>query len=128
MPYRCRPYRIATRLTPRFLFVAIAVLVLLGVAVGSAKAASAGPSGFRSLAAPASLDQVITNLRNWLVGLLVGLATLMATIGGLRYLLAGGDPGEVGKAKNTLRFAAFGYAIAALAPLLVRVLKSIVGV
>jgi hypothetical protein len=78
-------------------------------------------------AAPSSLDQVINNLRSWLVGMLVAIATLMATVGGLRYLLAGGDPGEVAKAKNTLRFAAIGYGIAALAPLLVKVLKGIVG-
>lgn len=77
---------------------------------------------------PESLQQVINNLRDWLIGLLVALATLMATIGGIRYLLAGGDPGEVGKAKNTLKYAALGYAVAALAPLLVKALKSIVGV
>jgi hypothetical protein len=78
-------------------------------------------------AAPTSLPQVIDNLRNWITGLLVALATLMATVGGLRYMLAGGDPSEVAKAKNTLRFAAVGYAIAALAPLLVSILKQIVG-
>lgn len=78
-------------------------------------------------AAPTSLTQVIDNLRNWIIGLLVALATLMATVGGLRYMLAGGDPSEVAKAKNTLRFAAVGYAIAALAPLLVSILKQIVG-
>ncbi|TDB99380.1 hypothetical protein E1267_37695 [Nonomuraea longispora] len=41
--------------------------------------------------ASASLDQVITNLRNVVVGLLVGLATQFFTIGGVRYILAGGD-------------------------------------
>ena len=78
--------------------------------------------------AAASLHQVIDNLRNWLVGLLAALATLFLTVGGLRYILAGGDPGEVGKAKNTLKFAALGYAIAALAPVLFQALKKIVGV
>ena len=55
-----------------------------------------------------------------LVGLLVALATLLLTIGGVRYLLAGGDPGEVQRAKNTLKSAAVGYGVAALSPLLVR--------
>jgi hypothetical protein len=90
-------------------------------------AAAAAHADAHVVAKPESLKQVITNLRNWLVGFLVALATLMATIGGLRYLLAGGDPGEVSKAKNTLRFAAFGYSIAALAPPLVKALSSIVG-
>ncbi|MEV0615694.1 pilin [Nonomuraea sp. NPDC050404] len=74
-----------------------------------------------------SLNQVIDNLRNVIVGLLVALATLFLTVGGVRYILAGGDPGEVESAKKTLRYAALGYGIAVLAPLLVSVLKGIVG-
>ena len=80
-----------------------------------------------SLAAASSLDEVIDNLRNVIVGLLVGLATLFATIGGVRYILAGGDPGEVEAAKKTLRYAAIGYAVPVLAPVLVKLLQSIVG-
>ncbi|MFI0411205.1 pilin [Actinomadura sp. 3N508] len=79
------------------------------------------------LAAAGSLDEVIRNLRNVIVGLLVGLATLFATIGGARLMLAGGDPGEVEAAKRTLRYAAIGYAVAVLAPVLVKLLQSIVG-
>ncbi|MCK9872433.1 pilin [Nocardiopsis dassonvillei] len=73
------------------------------------------------------LDAVITNIRNWIVGLLVVLATLLLTIGGLRYLLAGGDPGEVNKAKDTLKYAALGYLVAILAPILVQILRGFVG-
>ncbi len=51
----------------------------------------------------------------------------MLTIGGLRYLVAGGDPGEIQKAKAALKAAAFGYGLAVLAPLFVTVLKGIVG-
>jgi hypothetical protein len=80
-----------------------------------------------NLVAVADLNQVITNLRNVLVGLLVGLATLFATIGGVRYILAGGDPGEVEAAKKTLKYAALGYGIAVLAPVLVQILRKIVG-
>ncbi|MFG2247079.1 pilin [Spirillospora sp. NPDC048823] len=75
----------------------------------------------------ARLQEVISNLRNVIVGLLVALATLFATIGGVRYLLAGGDPGEAEAGKRTLRNAAIGYGIAALAPILVQILKYIVG-
>jgi hypothetical protein len=77
--------------------------------------------------AASSLNQVIENLRTWLIGLLVALATLLLTIGGVRYLLAGGDPGAVEKAKGTIKAALVGYALAALAPVLVTVLKHIVG-
>ena len=74
-----------------------------------------------------ALGQVIDRLRNVLVGLLVGLATLFLTVGGVRYLFAGGDPGQVEKAKVTLRSAAIGYGLAALAPVLVRLLRYVVG-
>ena len=73
----------------------------------------------------ATLGGVIDNLRNWIVGILAGVATLFLTIGGLRYLTAGGDPGQVEKAKTALKSAAIGYALAALAPLLVSILVSL---
>ncbi|MEO3891312.1 hypothetical protein [Nonomuraea sp. B5E05] len=96
---------------------AAAIAVLLVAVVATAALA----------AAPADLNTVFTNLRNWLIGLLATLATLMLTVGGLRYLIAGGDPGEIQKAKAALKAAAFGYALAVLAPLFMSVLKRIVG-
>ncbi|PGH46832.1 hypothetical protein CRI70_31850 [Streptomyces sp. Ru87] len=77
--------------------------------------------------AVADIPTVINNLRNWVVGLLAGLATLFLTFGGLRYLMAGGDPGEVEAAKRALKAAAIGYGLAILAPVVVTVLKGIVG-
>lgn len=73
------------------------------------------------------LDSVLINIRNWLMGLLVVLATLVLTVGGLRYLLAGGDPSEVNKAKETLKYSAYGYLVAVLAPILVEILRGFVG-
>jgi Type IV secretion system pilin len=100
----------------------------------AAVAAAAGLLLLVGLAGPAvaqtpdpTLGQVIERLRNVLVGLLIALATLLLTVGGLRYLLAGGDPGQVEKAKVTLRSAAIGYGLAALAPALVRLLRFVVG-
>jgi type IV secretion system pilin len=78
-------------------------------------------------AADPTLSGVIDRLRNLLVGLLAGLATLFLTVGGVRYLFAGGDPGQVEKAKVTLKSAAIGYALAALATPLVGLLKYVVG-
>lgn len=74
-----------------------------------------------------TLEGVIDSLRVWLVGLLAALATLFLTIGGIRYMMAGGDPGQVERAKGALKAAAAGYALAALAPILVSILRSIVG-
>ncbi|MGW1170737.1 pilin [Streptomyces sp. NPDC002550] len=77
--------------------------------------------------AVADIPTVITNLRNWIIGILAGLATLFLTFGGLRYLMAGGDPGEVEAAKRGLKAAAIGYGLAILAPVIVTVLQGIVG-
>ncbi len=110
--------------------IVLAVLAVAGIAVailaGDAIPALAGQAG-GALAAASSLNQVISNITKWLVGLLVGLATLLLTVGGVRYLLAGGDPGEVHKAKQTLKYSAIGYGVVVLAPLLVTILKGFVG-
>jgi len=77
---------------------------------------------------PPSLNQVLDAATAWLVGLLASLATLFLTVGGIRYMAGATDPGEVEKAKTALKAAAIGYALAALAPLAVKILKQIVGV
>jgi hypothetical protein len=84
------------------------------------------PPAFAAGGTP-TLNGLIAHLTSWLVGILAGVATLFLTIGGLRYLTAGGDPGQVEKAKIALKSAAIGYALAILAPLLVSILASIVG-
>jgi hypothetical protein len=78
-------------------------------------------------AAASSLNQVVDNLRVWLIGLLVGLASLLLTIAGVRYLISGGDPNQIERAKSALKAALWGYGLAALAPVLVTVLQHIVG-
>ena len=84
------------------------------------------------LAAPAyaaagDLNSVIDSVRNWMAGLLAALATLFLTIGGLRYLTAGGNPRAVEQGKDGIKSALIGYALAALAPLLVDILRRVIG-
>lgn len=96
------------------------------VAATALVVAAAHPAAAQEAGGP-TLGSVIDGLRNLLVGLLAGLATLFLTVGGVRYISAGGDPSQVEKAKVALRSAAVGYGLAALAPMLVGVLKGIVG-
>lgn len=79
------------------------------------------------LALAGSIDEVLNNIRAWLMGILAGLATVFFSIGGVRYVWGGGDPGEIEKAKTAFKAAGIGYGLAALAPLVVTVLKGIVG-
>lgn len=97
------------------------------VLVATATPAQAADGGARVLAMAESVGQVLTNLRNWLMGILAGLATVFLTVGGVRYLMAGGDPGEVEAAKRAFKSAGWGYVGAALAPLIVTILAGIVG-
>jgi hypothetical protein len=77
--------------------------------------------------AQADLPTVISNATAWIVGILVGLATLFLTVGGALYLMAGGDPGQIEKAKTALKSALLGYALAVLAPVLLAIVRGILG-
>jgi hypothetical protein len=103
---------------------AIAVTIVAAAMV--AVVVMAGPAVAQPADAP-DLSAVIDGIRRWLVGLLAALATLFLTIGGLRYLTAAGDPAQIERAKSALRSAAIGYVMAALAPVFVAILRSIVG-
>lgn len=110
------------RSRPRLLLVA--ELVVAGLLLAAAPAFA--ETTYVVALAP-SIDAVLNNIRTWIMGILALLATVFLTIGGVRYVLAAGDPGEVEKAKQSFRSARFGYALAALAPLIVEILRGIVG-
>ena len=101
------------------------LVLLAGAAVAAAQSAEAAT---QILALVPSFEALLTNIRNWIMGILALAATVFLTIGGVRYLLANGDPGEVEKAKGSFRNAAFGFLLAAAAPLVVNVLRGLVGV
>ena len=85
------------------------------------------------LAAPAyaasgDFTTVIDSIRNWIAGLLVALATLFLTVGGIRYLTANGNPRAVEEGKAAIKSALIGYALAALSPMFVDVLRRVLGI
>jgi hypothetical protein len=51
----------------------------------------------------------------------------MLTVGGIRYVTAGGDKDGVEGAKRTVRNALLGLAVAILAPVLIQIIKTILG-
>lgn len=97
----------------------------IAVLAGAAAPALADPS--TTVLAADSIPTVINNIQNWLIGILAALATLFFVIGGVRYVMSGGNPGEVEKAKTAFKSAALGYCLAILAPVVVTILQSIVG-
>ncbi len=107
-----RPARHLTRIVRR-LAPAVAVTLAPVLAIGATPDAAF---------AAASIEAVANNIRTWLVGILVAIATLFLTAGALRYLAANGDPGEIEKAKLAMKSAAIGYGLAMLAPLFMTIL------
>ncbi|MEV6605682.1 pilin [Kutzneria sp. NPDC051319] len=103
---------------------AIAGAVVVGLVAVVARAAAETTT---VIAAAGSIKDVLGAIQVWLTGLLVALATLMFTYGAVRYLAAGGDPGEAEKGKQALRNAGKGYLLALLAPIIVQILGSFVG-
>ncbi|MFD8493886.1 pilin [Amycolatopsis sp. NPDC059657] len=107
-----------SRLLPA-LWLVVAGLLLTG------SAASAETVHIVALAG--TVDEVLSNIRKWIMGILAGVAVVFLTVGGLRYLMAAGDPGEIEKAKGAFKAAGIGFGLAALAPIVVEILKGIVG-
>lgn len=99
----------------------VAVTTAAILATTAAPAAAADETGTQRL------NTIIGNATGWLIGILTAVATLFLTIGGVRYVLAGGDPGEIEKAKGSFRSAILGYALAALAPVIVVIVRGILG-
>ena len=73
------------------------------------------------------LPTVIGNLQTWIMGILAAVATLFLVLAGVYYATAGGDPQQVDKAKGAFKNALIGYGLAVLAPVLLQVVKGIVG-
>ncbi|NMO57781.1 hypothetical protein HH310_42295 [Actinoplanes sp. TBRC 11911] len=98
---------------------------LIVIAVTTAILASTGPAW----AAPpepsptARLSAIIANIQGWIVGMLVGVATLFVTYGGARRMSSNGDPTEIEKANSIIRNGLIGYALAFLAPILLALVQ-----
>lgn len=105
--------------------------VLLGLTLAAAGLLLTGSAAHAEtvqyVALAKTVDEVLGNIRNWIMGILGAVVLVFLTIGGLRYLMASGDPGEIEKAKGAFKAAGIGFCLAALAPVVVEILKTIVG-
>jgi hypothetical protein len=74
-----------------------------------------------------AIVDVLNRLRDTLMLVIGSLSLVMLTVGGIRYVTAGGDPEGVRGAKQTVKHALIGLALAVLAPVLIQVIKTILG-
>jgi len=114
--------RRTVRRVGRVLTPAVAVTLVLSVPA----AAYAEPGGAVILASN-DLPTVISNLQAWVMGILAAVATLFLVLGGVYRVTAGGDPAQVDKSNTQFKNALIGYGLAVLAPILLQVVKGIVG-
>ena len=105
---------------------AAASLATVGLLLSVPTAAFADSTGPMYLAAK-TLPEVISGLQAWIMGILAAVATLFLVLAGVYYATAGGDPAQVDKAKGAFKNALIGYGLAVLAPVLLEVVKGIVG-
>ncbi|MEU8419372.1 pilin [Micromonospora sp. NPDC048835] len=98
----------------------------VGLSLAAPAAANADPGAAVHLAAN-SLPVVIANLQAWVMGILAAIATLFLVLAGVYRATAGGDPSQVEKGNLALRNALVGYGLAVLAPILLQVVRGIVG-
>ena len=110
------------RVTAQVLTVSAVAAALLAVP----SVASADP-GVPVVVAANALPVVIANLQAWVMGILAAIATLFLVLGGVFRATAGGDPAQVDKANGYFKNALSGYGLAVLAPILLEVVKGIVG-
>ena len=104
-----------------------AVPVVTAVVILAVPAAAFADPGTPVYLAAKTLPEVISGLQTWVMGILASLATLFLILAGVYYATAGGDPAQVDKAKGALKNALVGYGLAVLAPVLLDIVKGIVG-
>lgn len=75
----------------------------------------------------ARIVQILDGIRNALIAVLAALAIASLTYAGVRYVLAAGDTMGVEKAKSAAKSALIGLALALLAPVVVAIVKGIIG-
>jgi hypothetical protein len=114
------------RHTSRRLGVAMLDVAMVALLLSVPTAAFADSTGPVYLAAK-TLPEVVSGLQAWIMGILAAVATLFLVLAGVYYATAGGDPAQVDKAKGALKNALVGYGLAVLAPVLLEVVKGIVG-
>jgi Type IV secretion system pilin len=74
-----------------------------------------------------NIAEILNRVRDMLMLVIGSLALVMLTVGGVRYVIAGGDSKDVEAAKQTIKHALLGIGVAILAPVLIQLIKTILG-
>jgi hypothetical protein len=110
--------------------IALGLLVLLGVAMGSTALAIGETPGKKiptNVKTGADLIALLENIVNWIfVVVLVG-AVIFIVLAGWQFISGGGEPQAVSQARSKLLWAAVGIGVAVLAKGIIAAIRNIIG-
>lgn len=118
------------------LFTAVATVVMAApLMVGAISTGVQTPEGFQpSDTANAAFTlsdntvfDLVTNVMNWLLGLIGVLAVIAFVISGILYLTAAGDEGQIEKAKSVMMYAIIGLIVALIGLIVVNAVGGLTG-
>ena len=104
-----------------------AVLAGAAVALHAVTAYAAPATPTTPPAGPSDLNGLLHGIQAWIWGFAGLAAVVMLSIIALMYMVSGGHPGTVMKAKNGLRHVIIGLAILVLAPTIVNIVITVAG-
>lgn len=84
------------------------------------------PSGSSTGLPETEIGQVVINIMYWMLGMLGLLAIVMFVVSGIMYLTAGGDEKNTEHAKNNMKYAVIGVAVALLGYTIVYTIQQVV--
>lgn len=102
----------------------VGLLVLPVIGLAQEEAPESAPP---VVASGAELIELIERIGNWVFSFLLAVAGILLIVAGFFWVTAGGDPGNVIKARTMLINALIGVAIALLARGMVAVIRGIIG-
>jgi hypothetical protein len=91
-------------------------------------ALGSGPDGVEDVATIGSLTSLITNIINAVVAFSGIVLFIMLVVGGMNYLLSGGDQKKLEKAKGTITGAITGFVVLVASYLVLKLIETITGV
>jgi len=109
-----------------------AVLVLMAPVAALAQFGSTGGDDYEAIGDKAgmtnlSFGDIVTNIMNWLLGILGLGAIISFVIAGIMYLTAAGDEGKTEKAKGMMTYAIIAVVVALIGFIAVRLVTNLLG-
>ena len=99
------------------------LLVILILGIGSQCLAITIPNPIKA----ETISELIKDIADLIFWVALAIVPFMIIIGGIMFIIAGGDPQKVGRAKSLLFWSAIGLAILLLAQAIAAVIETIIG-